>query len=174
MNDSYLAHYGVLGMKWGVRRYENKTGSYTKKGVSHVKSSIKKYDDAKETYKTLKKNKDKTGLHEAKINMKEAKKNLNYNYKQLKNDYRADVGKDLYRSGKTITDNKQMLKIAGTIASGAALANQVLNNYGYDKYANYAAYAGVGLEALTAIMTIKGNVEARYLRAYYAHSAKYK
>lgn len=24
-----LYHYGVKGMKWGVRRYQNKDGSYT-------------------------------------------------------------------------------------------------------------------------------------------------
>lgn len=28
----YLIHYGVPGMKWGVRRYQNKDGAYTTKG----------------------------------------------------------------------------------------------------------------------------------------------
>ena len=29
---SELKHYGVMGMKWGVRRYQNKDGSLTAKG----------------------------------------------------------------------------------------------------------------------------------------------
>lgn len=30
--DVYLAHHGILGMKWGVRRYQNADGSYTAAG----------------------------------------------------------------------------------------------------------------------------------------------
>lgn len=28
----YLVHHGILGMKWGVRRYQNEDGSYTEAG----------------------------------------------------------------------------------------------------------------------------------------------
>lgn len=30
---SYLSHYGVKGMRWGVRRYQNKDGSWTNEGI---------------------------------------------------------------------------------------------------------------------------------------------
>lgn len=42
MNGSvYLAHHGVKGQKWGVRRYQNENGSYTNTGKSHRKEFAK-------------------------------------------------------------------------------------------------------------------------------------
>lgn len=31
-NDEYLAHHGILGMKWGIRRYQNKDGTLKPEG----------------------------------------------------------------------------------------------------------------------------------------------
>lgn len=42
--DSVLAHHGVLGMKWGVRRYRNADGSLTPAGKRHVARINKQYD----------------------------------------------------------------------------------------------------------------------------------
>ena len=32
-DNNYLAHYGIKGMKWGVRRYQNADGSLNAKGI---------------------------------------------------------------------------------------------------------------------------------------------
>ena len=57
MTENELYHYGVKGMKWGVRRYEKSGGSYTKAGVKRFNESANTYDTARSLYKTLKKNK---------------------------------------------------------------------------------------------------------------------
>lgn len=39
MSKNTLAHHGVLGMKWGVRRYQNKDGTLTPKGKRRLKEN---------------------------------------------------------------------------------------------------------------------------------------
>ena len=45
--QEYLMHYGVKGMKWGVRRYQNYDGSYTRKGLERYRKAESDYETAK-------------------------------------------------------------------------------------------------------------------------------
>jgi len=41
VNNVYLAHHGIKGQKWGVRRYQNPDGSYTNEGKRRYGSGSK-------------------------------------------------------------------------------------------------------------------------------------
>ena len=45
LSPDYLEHHGVLGMKWGVRRYQTENGRLTSEGRERYSRKLNKYKD---------------------------------------------------------------------------------------------------------------------------------
>lgn len=157
-----LEHHGIKGMKWGVRRYQNYDGSYTRKGLERYKKSMSDYEKTKTAYKN-----GQASRHDVRI----AKRKLNTDYNKLKTDKLADEGKKLYSQGKTITNNTQKLMFSETavVIGGNLVAKTIASSGQRDLASISGTTISLGGSAINAILAVKTNSENKKLRAYYSH-----
>ena len=163
-------------MKWGVRRYQNADGTYTKAGLKRYNNSLSEYEKANARYKNAKQNKaDKTEKTQARLARTKAKKRLEKDYKHLKQDKLADEGKELYSKGKTIRSNNKANKVLKSIGAISLLsaAKWGPDMPGGKKVQAFLAAAGVTVLSTTFAKEAINESQNKRLRAYYSHTSKY-
>lgn len=117
MNNE-LYHYGILGMKWGVRRFQNKDGSLTPRGKSRKKS--KESDiPAHEDYSKAHNKKSVKSMSDAELRAR-------LNRLQMEKNYQTLMGDENVSKGKKIANG--LLKTATTVATVTGTALTIYNN----------------------------------------------
>ena len=172
-----LYHYGIPGMKWGVRRYQNFDGSYTKAGLKRLQNSQDILNEREQTYKNIRRDKSKSKYEKqyAKAKVKEAKRQVKKDYKHLALDKKADEGKLLYAQGKRIRSNYQATQALAKAAAIITIGSQYAAQYGYidSKTATYASSAAIGLTVVSGMKSLIDEIPNNKLRAYYGHTSNY-
>lgn len=95
MTESELYHHGIQGMKWGVRRYQNKDGSLTPAGRKHYNKLYDKYEGQKAYAESL-----SSGIHSGKYREKSQRMAESARAIREADKTHKKLGKDLYESIK--------------------------------------------------------------------------
>lgn len=139
MND-YLEHYGVQGMRWGVRNYQNEDGSLTNRGRDHYGIGSK----IKSQYATERYYNEKRDAAQRKLI--EARKSARAAYKLEKaGASRVDrlKAREKFKEKKSKASNKYDKELENI-------------NYKWTKDSTYGGLAGLGLGTAAVGALLKG------------------
>ena len=122
MDNNELYHYGVLGMKWGIRRYQNKDGTLTALGKKREK------EDIHEDYKKVHDKKSVKYMSDAELQNRNKRLQMEKQYQNMTK--KTNKGKKIVTA---------LIATAGTITAleGAYKTYKRLGNSAIDKIGDW-------------------------------------
>lgn len=118
MERSELKHWGIKGMKWGVRRYQNKDGSLTPAGKKRYSDGSTNSSSTSKSSQTSQQPKKKTVSEMSDQELRDAVNRL-----RLEQDY-AKLNPEKVSRGKKFVDNLLDETLSG-VARGAGSASAI-------------------------------------------------
>ena len=149
MPDYVLVHHGTKGMKWGVRRYQNKDGSLTAAGRAR-----QRFRDAIDKRKAKK---------QAKIDAKNLKRRDREEFLERHKPVRMLSDDDLKKRINRLTLEKQyktLVKDVETVSKGKKILDKVIENASENVGTQLATYLfGKGVNKIaTEVFKVPGDI----------------
>jgi hypothetical protein len=119
MDKTSLAHVGVKGMKWGIRRYQNKDGSLTPAGK-------KRYEDSHEDYQRAHDKKSVKQMSDRELRERNNRLQMEKQYADLTR--KKSSGKKIINA--FVSTAGTITAVAGAYATYKTLANKGLDQIG--------------------------------------------
>lgn len=120
MENNYLSHWGIKGMKWGKRRYQNPDGTLTAEGK-------KRYgDDVHEDYRRAHDKKSIKQMSDKELQARNNRLQMEQNYKRMTQ--KTGRGKKLVNA--FVSTAGTITAVAGAYATYKTLANKGLDKIG--------------------------------------------
>ena len=113
-----LYHHGILGMHWGIRRFQNKDGSLTAEGIKRYRTDLK-FKDRYDKYKAKQETKAAEKAKQAEVKRVE---------KLMKTDKRKLTAAELEERIGRLAMEQQVSALEASIVSGKDKGNNNKNN----------------------------------------------
>ena len=168
-DDDYLAHYGIPGMKWGVRRWQNEDGSYKSGGDAHYaklekrnekyESKAAKYD--RKAARLTKRSEYSHALNDLQRSNRAARQSAKYAIKSAKYERRsAKSDSDFERAHLDAKAAKYQFKSDQKKRKADRLSKQV----GYNSWALHLALKSDKAQARASKMRMKIATNKKVMR----------